>query len=106
VLYKIIAKHKNPRDLYADKLMADGIIDATCKSLEKEYKADLEMNLEASRKKDLTIITPFMKMNGWVLLRLWKSRYFLFKVGQHRLLMLLILPTDKSLSIKFKVNQR
>jgi 2-oxoglutarate dehydrogenase E1 component len=27
VLYKIIAKHKNPRDLYADKL-ADGIIDA------------------------------------------------------------------------------
>jgi hypothetical protein len=23
-----IAKHKNPRDLYADKLMADGIIDA------------------------------------------------------------------------------
>jgi 2-oxoglutarate dehydrogenase E1 component len=36
--------------------MADGIIDATCKSLEKEYKADLEMNLEASQ--DLTIITP------------------------------------------------
>jgi 2-oxoglutarate dehydrogenase E1 component len=29
VLYKIIAKHKNPRDLYAEKLMADGIIDAT-----------------------------------------------------------------------------
>jgi 2-oxoglutarate dehydrogenase E1 component len=27
VLYKIIAK-QNPRDLYADKLMADGIIDA------------------------------------------------------------------------------
>jgi 2-oxoglutarate dehydrogenase E1 component len=38
--------------------MADGIIDWLCKSLEKEYKADLEMNLEASRKKDLTIITP------------------------------------------------
>jgi 2-oxoglutarate dehydrogenase E1 component len=66
VLYKIIAKHKNPRDLYADKLMADGIIDATyVKSLEKEYKADLEMNLEASRKKDLTVITPFMR-NEWL----------------------------------------
>jgi 2-oxoglutarate dehydrogenase E1 component len=64
VLYKIIAKHKNPRDLYADKLMADGIIDATYKSLEKEYKADLEMNLEAF-KKDLTIITPFMR-NEWL----------------------------------------
>jgi 2-oxoglutarate dehydrogenase E1 component len=66
VLYKIIAKHKNPRDLYAEKLIADGVIDATyVKGLEKEYKADLEMNLEASRKKDLTIITPFMK-NEWL----------------------------------------
>jgi 2-oxoglutarate dehydrogenase E1 component len=27
----------------------------------------LEMNLEASRKKDLTIITPLWEMNGWVL---------------------------------------
>jgi 2-oxoglutarate dehydrogenase E1 component len=65
------------------------------------------MNLEASRKKDLTIITPFMKMNGWVLLRLWKSRYFLFKVGLTQVAdAVCILPTDKSLSIKFKVNQR
>jgi 2-oxoglutarate dehydrogenase E1 component len=56
VLYKIIAKHKNPRDLYADKLI-DGIIDAGhVKVLKRNTK--LEMNLEASRKKDLTIITP------------------------------------------------
>jgi len=66
VLYKIIAKHKNPRDLYAEKLIAEGVIDATyVKELEKEYKSDLEMNLEASRKKALTIITPFMK-NEWL----------------------------------------
>ena len=32
--------------------------------LEKEYKAVLEENLEASRKKELTIITPFMQ-NEW-----------------------------------------
>ena len=51
VLYKIIAKHKNPRDIYAEKLLAEGVI-------------DLDDNLQASRKKDLTIITPFMK-NEW-----------------------------------------
>ena len=36
----------------------------TTNGLEKEYKSALEENLEASRKKDLTIITPFMK-NEW-----------------------------------------
>lgn len=64
-LYKAIAKHKNPRDLYADQLLAAGIIDgAYVKGLEEQYKAMLEENLEASRKKDLTIITPFMR-NEW-----------------------------------------
>ncbi|MBC5837534.1 2-oxoglutarate dehydrogenase E1 component [Flavobacterium muglaense] len=66
VLYKIIAKHKNPRDLYAEKLLSEGVIDATfVNGLEKEYKAKMEVNLEASRKKDLTVITPFMK-NEWL----------------------------------------
>ncbi len=65
VLYKIIATHKNPRDIYMEKLLADGVIDASfVKGLEKEYKSNLEVNLEESRKKDLTIITPFMK-NEW-----------------------------------------
>jgi 2-oxoglutarate dehydrogenase E1 component len=65
VLYKIITKHQNPRDIYAEKLLAQGVIDATfVNALEKEYKATLEENLEASRKKDLTIITPFMQ-NEW-----------------------------------------
>ncbi|TDE55395.1 2-oxoglutarate dehydrogenase E1 component [Flavobacterium sp. GT3P67] len=65
VLYKIIAKHKNPRDIYADKLLAEGVIGADyVKQLEAVYKEDLDNNLQASRKKDLTIITPFMK-NEW-----------------------------------------
>ncbi|RYJ41385.1 2-oxoglutarate dehydrogenase E1 component [Flavobacterium beibuense] len=64
-LYKIIAKHKNPRDLYAAELLKAGVIeDGYVKELETEYKAVLEENLEASRKKDLTIITPFMQ-NEW-----------------------------------------
>lgn len=65
VLYKIIAKHKNPRDIYAEKLITDGIVDkAYVAKIESDYKAKLDQNLEASRKKELTIITPFMQ-NEW-----------------------------------------
>lgn len=61
-LYKTISKHKNPRDLYADKLKAEGTIDGNYVSeLEAQYKANLEESLEASRKRDLTVITPFMQ---------------------------------------------
>ncbi len=65
VLYKIIARHKNPRDIYAEKLIVDGIVDqAYVNKIESDYKAQLDQNLEASRKKELTIITPFMQ-NEW-----------------------------------------
>ncbi|MSP85223.1 MAG: 2-oxoglutarate dehydrogenase E1 component [Flavobacteriaceae bacterium] len=66
LLYKIIANHKNPRDIYTAKLIEEGVIDDNfIKKLETEYKAKLEVNLEESRKKDLTIITPFMQ-NEWL----------------------------------------
>jgi 2-oxoglutarate dehydrogenase E1 component len=62
VLYKAIARHKNPRDIYAEKLIIDGIIDQSyVNKIESEYKAILDQNLEASRKKELTVITPFMQ---------------------------------------------
>jgi len=65
VLYKLIAKHKNPRDIYAEKLTQENVISAGfVKELEEAYKAKLDQNLEASRKKDLTVITPFME-NEW-----------------------------------------
>ena len=66
LLYKTIASHKNPRDIYTAKLIEEGVIDATyIKGLEADYKDKLEVNLEKSRKKDLTIITPFMQ-NEWL----------------------------------------
>ncbi|MGB1307827.1 MAG: 2-oxoglutarate dehydrogenase E1 component [Oceanihabitans sp.] len=66
LLYKAIAKHRNPRDLYAEKLIAEGIIDENYVSkLEKEYKDSLEEKLEDSRKIKNTEITPFMQ-NEWV----------------------------------------
>ncbi|MDH7445498.1 2-oxoglutarate dehydrogenase E1 component [Aquimarina sp. 2201CG14-23] len=60
-LYKAIAKHKNPRDIYAAKLISEGIIDKDhVVALEKAYKASLEEELEDSRKLEKTVITPFM----------------------------------------------
>jgi 2-oxoglutarate dehydrogenase E1 component len=65
ILYKAISKHKNPRDIYAEKLKQEGVIDAGyVKELEAKYKAKMDENLEESRKKDLTVITPFMQ-NVW-----------------------------------------
>ncbi len=74
-LYKAIAKHKNPRDIYAEKLVAEGIIDTNyVKQLEEEYKSSLEVELEDSRKEDKTVITPFMadEWSGFVDVREWE----------------------------------
>ncbi|MCB0373797.1 MAG: 2-oxoglutarate dehydrogenase E1 component [Muricauda sp.] len=62
LLYKSISKHDNPRDIYAQKLMAEGIIDQDyVGKLEEEYKKALEEDLLDSRKIEKTRITPFMK---------------------------------------------
>ncbi len=74
-LYKAIAKHKNPRDIYAEKLIAQGIIDEHyVKQLEVEYKSSLEEELVDSRKEDKTIITPFMadEWKGFENVREWE----------------------------------
>ena len=61
-LYKAIASHNNPRNIYAQKLMDEGIIDSNYVSkLEQDYKASLETELVTSRKEDKTVITPFMQ---------------------------------------------
>ncbi|MCR9181900.1 MAG: 2-oxoglutarate dehydrogenase E1 component [Flavobacteriaceae bacterium] len=61
-LYKAIAKHKNPRDIYAEKLKSEGIIDDQFVSqLEETYKNQLEEKLEISRKQEKTTVTPFMQ---------------------------------------------
>lgn len=64
-LYKAIAKHKNPSDIYAEQLIKDGVITADyLKDVEAAYRAGLEEELEDSRKQDTTIVTPFME-NEW-----------------------------------------
>ncbi|TXK71513.1 2-oxoglutarate dehydrogenase E1 component [Mesonia sp. HuA40] len=61
-LYKAIAKHKNPKEIYKEQLLSQGIIDqAYAEELEKEYKTFLEQDFESSKKEDTTIITPIMQ---------------------------------------------
>ncbi|MBT8325990.1 MAG: 2-oxoglutarate dehydrogenase E1 component [Winogradskyella sp.] len=62
LLYKAIAKHKNPRDIYAARLISEGVIDeGYVKHIEASYKEKLEEKLEDSRKQDKTEITAFMQ---------------------------------------------
>ncbi len=61
-LYKAIAKHPNPRDIYAEILIQNGHIQpGHVKELETQYQEILENNLEDSRKIETTVITPFME---------------------------------------------
>ena len=74
-LYKVIAKHANPRNIYADRLLAEGVIEkGFVKQLEEEYKASLEEELQDSRKEDKTEITPFMadEWKGFKNVREWE----------------------------------
>ena len=61
LLYKSISNHKNPRDIYAEKLIAQGIVTQEyVNHIENKYKQQLEENLEESRKVSKTEITAFM----------------------------------------------
>ena len=79
-LYKSIAKHKNPRDIYAEQLISQNIVTAAyIKKLEKEYKNSLEVDLQDSRKEKKTVITPFMA-NEWEGLSLAKEKEMMVEV--------------------------
>ena len=61
-LYKFISSHPNPRDIYAGKLIEQGIINkGYISKIESDYFESLEEDLDDSKKKDKTKITPFMQ---------------------------------------------
>lgn len=62
ILYKAISKHPNPKKIYSDKLIAEGIIDKSfIQGLEKDFKEMLEMKFDESKKKEKNFITQFME---------------------------------------------
>jgi len=60
-LYKAIAKQANPKKIYAEKLIKEGIIDESyVKKLESNYKDWLEEQLKDSKKVKKTKVSDFM----------------------------------------------
>lgn len=61
-LYKAIAKHSNPRDLYAQKLIAEGTIDTTfLNNIIEEFKNLLEVEYELSKEVEKSKVREFME---------------------------------------------
>lgn len=61
ILYKAINKHKNPKEIYTEKLKKEGVIgDAFLEEVEKEFKDMLEMKFDESKKMKNNTITQFM----------------------------------------------
>lgn len=61
-LYKAISRHSNPRDIYAKKLIADGVIDSTYLNSEiAEFKEFLEVEYQASKEVEKSKVREFME---------------------------------------------
>ncbi len=68
-LYKAIAKQKNPRDIYSEALLKDGVVDqGYIDKIKIDYKEKLEKAYDESSKIEETEITDFMadKWKGYV----------------------------------------
>ena len=61
-LYKTIAKHKNPKDIYVDKLIKEGSIDAAyAKQIKDEFKGMLEEEFQKAKGDATSKVVPFMQ---------------------------------------------
>ena len=61
-LYKAIAKHKNPKDIYAEKLLSEGSINDTyLNEITSEFKQMLEREFEEAKKVKTSKLREFMK---------------------------------------------
>lgn len=61
-LYKAIAKHDNPRDIYAKKLMEEGVIDQKhLDNLINDFKTFLETEYELAKESETSNIQEFMQ---------------------------------------------
>ncbi len=64
LLYKAIAAHSNPKDIYVEKLKADGSELANeAKDIEAAFKAELDTNLDEAKKTEKAKITSFLEGN-------------------------------------------
>ncbi|MGV8915003.1 MAG: 2-oxoglutarate dehydrogenase E1 component [Kaistella sp.] len=60
-LYKIISKHPNPREIYKEQLIKEGIVsDAVLKEMESKFKSLLDSDYDASKEIEKNTMDIFM----------------------------------------------
>ena len=75
-LYKAIAKHPNPRDIYKQQLITEGILsDEVAKKMAADFMADLDSEYEESKKDEKAVVLNFLE-NTWRGLRHGNSADF------------------------------
>ncbi len=76
LLYKAIAKHPNPREVYNQKLLSQGIVEANlAREMEKKFKELLQKSLDSSKQQSKTKVNRFME-GSWSGLRLASAEDF------------------------------
>ena len=61
-LYEVIAKHKNPREIYMQKLLSEGLVESNIvKELEKDFKVLLQERFDEAKEIKKAKITHFLK---------------------------------------------
>jgi 2-oxoglutarate dehydrogenase E1 component len=64
LLYKMIAVHPNPKDIYVKKLQDDGSpLAEEAKEIEQKFKAELDVNLDEAKKTEKAKVTSFLEGN-------------------------------------------
>ncbi|HTA63104.1 MAG TPA: 2-oxoglutarate dehydrogenase E1 component [Bacteroidia bacterium] len=64
LLYKMIAVHPNPKDIYVKKLQDDGNpLAEEAKEIEQKFKAELDINLDEAKKIEKAKVTSFLEGN-------------------------------------------
>ena len=76
LLYKEIAKHPNPYEIYKEKLTAEAVIDSSWSLEEKQLNDKLEENLKAAKTHQKTTIDSFLG-NTWKKIRRATNEDFL-----------------------------
>jgi 2-oxoglutarate dehydrogenase E1 component len=62
ILYKAIAKHQNPRQIYLDRLISEGnLTQEEANQFDAELRAKLDLALELARKTEKNVISNFLE---------------------------------------------
>lgn len=97
LLYRAIASHPNPRDIYAKKLIEEGIYsEEEIKNIQNDFNDILEIKLQEARKLKKVIIPQFLK-EEWNDLKYAEPEDFLVEVKTS-------VPKERLLDLSVKIN--